>query len=138
MFIRTLVDMPETTKAVNPPFKDNKKRYSSRQGARPSTVNKNGQKSGTTVQKSNTSSNHVTVKKLFIDNNGMTNLPKWLQNQETELGAKYGAVAASVFKSQYHKISLPKKFMKAVKMLEEAEEVQRQTQIDAGTPPDDV
>ena len=129
--------MSETTKAVNPP-KDNKKRYSNRQGAKKSTANKNEQKSGTTVQRSNTSSTHVTSKKLFIDTNGMTNLQKWRENQETELGAKYGAMVASVFNSNYHKVILPKRCMKAERMLDEAEEVQRQIQIDAGVAPEDI
>ena len=80
----------------------------------------------------------MTSKKLYIDSNGMTNLQKWSQAQETELGAKYGALATSVFRSENHKIPLPKKFMKPAKMIEEAEYAQGQIQIAAGVDPDDV
>jgi len=131
--------MSETSKAVDPP-KDNKKRYSRAQGAKRNSTNKDSQKSGTAATPKSTSNNQVSnnSKKLYVDANGNTNLPKWKETQETELGTKYGAMVASVFKAEYYKVPLPKRFMKVERMLAEAEGVQRKEQIANGVDPDNV
>ena len=124
----------ETSKAIDPPSN-----HGGRKGDRKSKFLNSNKNRKSSIQDTTNGKGHGTqTKKLYINSSGETNLMKWMENIQPELGAKYGSLVTSIFKQQHYKVSLPKRIISADRMVTLACGVQRQLQLGNGIAEDDI
>ena len=123
----------ETSKAIDPPSNHGGRKVDKKSKFLNSNKNRKDSIQDTTVKGRGTQ-----TKKLYINSSGETNLMKWMENIQPELGAKYGSLVTSIFKLQHYKVPLPKRIISADRMVALARGVQRQIQLDEGVNEDDI
>ena len=130
--------MSATNKAVKPPSgKDNGRRNLRFKSGTRNAVESKVANSRSGISSSSINNPSRSNKKLWYQNTE-TNLRQWSHDTVIELGPKYGAMVTSVFKMKHHRVELPKRFMKAEKMLFLAEEAEKNTQMADGVDAGDV